>query len=160
MSKPLVPCSKCKGEMSLNILAPFHGEMSGVKVTINEMPCVSCAQGHKRFVHVEFAAQLMDLMFNQETYRDIPSAVRKGFFSHTYHCSGCAQELPKAPTGSKTLEVTAELKKAQPFTVLVDVPVVKCGGCATENILSAEETAKFAFKATDQAYRSIDIHPN
>ncbi|TRZ68338.1 MAG: hypothetical protein D4S02_03905 [Rhodocyclaceae bacterium] len=159
MSKPLAPCSKCKGEMSMKILDTFHGDSGGVKLTIHEMPYVGCAEGHKRFVHVEFAGQLMDLMMDKGTYQSVPSAEKKGFFTHTYHCSGCKLELPRASTASKTLEVIAELNKAQPLKVLVEIPVFKCGGCGKECIQSTEETAMLAVKGIGHAYRSIDIHP-
>jgi len=59
MSKP---CSKCKGEMSPGIHEPFHGEEAGLRLTIREMPYVACAQGHKRFASIAFAAELLDLM--------------------------------------------------------------------------------------------------
>jgi hypothetical protein len=146
--------------MSTNILDTFHGEVGGVKLSFHEMPCVICEQGHKRFVHVGFAAELMDLMMSSETYGSVPSAVKKGLFKKRYHCPGCDMELPGSPTGHQRQEVTAEIRKAQPFKVLAEVPVFRCGGCGKESILSVEETAKSAFKATDQAYRSIDIHPS
>jgi hypothetical protein len=157
MSKP---CSKCKGEMSMNIHEPFHGEEGGLKLTVRDMPYVACAQGHKRFVNVAFAAELLDLLRSPETFRDIPAATKKGFFKKSYLCPDCARELPDLPTGHQTQELVAELDKAQPFKVVVQIPVYKCGGCSKEHIRSAEETGTLAFKATDHAYRSIDIHPN
>jgi hypothetical protein len=146
--------------MSPNILDPFQGEEGGVKLTIHEMPSVTCEQGHKRFVHPEFAGLLMDLMASPETFQSIPSAVKKGLLKKRYHCPDCDMELPESPTGHQTQEVVAELRKAQPFRVLVEVPVFRCGGCGKESIQSAEEVAKRALKATGHAYRSIDIHPN
>ena len=156
MSKP---CSKCKGEMSLEILDPFYGEEAGLKLGVQQMPALICAQGHKRFIHIEFAAQLMDLMANPGTFNSIPAAAKKGLFKKRYHCPGCDVELPEMPTGHQALEVVAEPSKAEPFKVLVEVPVFTCGGCGKVSIRSAEEVAKLAFKATDHAYRSIDIHP-
>ena len=156
MSKP---CSKCKGEMSTTVLDPFFGEEGGLKLTIQGMPSLVCAQGHKRFMNIEFAAQLMDLVMTAETYLGIPVAQKKGFFKKRYHCPGCGQELPEAPTGRKTQEVVAELPKAQAFKVVVDVPVFRCQACGKDSIHSVEETGRLAFKATDHAYRSIDIHP-
>jgi len=43
--------------------------------------------------------------------------------------------------------------------IVVQVPVYQCGECGKECLRSVEETATLAFKATDHAYRSIDIHP-
>lgn len=157
MSKP---CSKCKGEMSGCILDPFHGEQGDLKLSVHDMPSLICAEGHKRFIHIEFAGQLMDLMLSPETYHGVPVALKKGLFKKRYHCPGCDLELPESPTGSKTQEIVAELDKAQPFRVVVDLPVFRCGGCGEESIRSVEETAKLAFKATEHAYRSIDIHPS
>ena len=156
MSKP---CSKCKGEMSLSTHEPFEGEEEGLKLTISDMPYVVCAQGHKRFVNLPFAAQLLDLMRSPATYQDIPAATKKGLFKKSYLCSVCARELPETPTGHQTQEVSAELDKAQPFKVVVKIPVYKCGGCGEEHIRSVDETGTLAFKATDHAYRAIDIHP-
>jgi len=157
MSKP---CSKCKGEMSPSIHEPFQGEEGGLTLTIRDMPYVVCAQGHKRFVSVAFAAELLDLMRSAEAFRDIPVATKKGLFKKSYLCTGCARELPESPTGQRSLEVAAELDKAEPFKVVVQVPVYKCGGCGREHLRSAEETGTLAFKAVDHAYRAIDIHPN
>lgn len=156
MSKP---CSKCKGEMSGLVLDPFRGEQDGLKLSVHGMPCLVCGQGHKRFIHIEFAAQLMDLVMSPESYRGIPIARKKGLFKKHYHCPACDKELPESTTGQKAQEIVAELPKAEPFKVMVEVPVLKCGGCGTESIRSIDETAKLAFKAIDQAYRSIDIHP-
>jgi len=160
MSKAPAPCSKCKGEMSMSIVDPFQGEEGGVKISIHEMPALVCAQGHKRFVHAEFAALLMDLMVSPESFRKVPGAVKKGLFKKRFHCPACDMELPGSPTGRQTQEVMAQLRKAQPFKVVVEMPIFKCGGCGKECIQSAEETAQLAFKATGHAYRSIDIHPN
>jgi hypothetical protein len=160
MSKPQAPCSKCKGEMSLTILDAFEGEEGNVKLTVQRMPAVVCAQGHRRFVYPEFAALLMDLMVSADTFASIPSAAKKGFLKKRFHCPDCDEELPAAPTGQQTLDVVAELKKSEPFTVRVEVPVLKCSDCGQECIQSAEEIGKLAFKATGHAYRSIDIHPN
>jgi hypothetical protein len=156
MSKP---CSKCKGEMSKQILDPFHGEEGGLTLGVHQMPSLVCGQGHKRFIHVEFAAQLMDLMASPETFNSIPSATKKGLFKKRYHCPQCDVELPALPTGQEQLEVVAELNKAEPFKVLIEVPVFQCNGCGKASIHSAEEAAGLAFKATAHAYRSIDIHP-
>jgi|CXWK01.1.fsa_nt_gi hypothetical protein len=159
MSKPPAPCSKCKGEMSMTVLEPFEGEEEGVRLTIQAMPCVECAQQHKRFINLAFAGDLLDLMMSPETFRNVPAATKKGFFSKRYHCPDCAAELPEAPTGEQSQEVAAELKNAQPFRVAVRFPVYKCGGCGGECIRSVEDAAKLAFKATGHAFRSIDIHP-
>ena len=156
MSKP---CSKCKGEMSTKVLDPFRGEEGGLSLTVHGMPSLICEQGHKRFIHIEFAAQLMDLMVTPETFSSIPGATKKGLFKKRYHCPNCGAELPESPTGHQKLEVVAEIKKADPFKVLIEVPVFRCNGCDKESIRSVEETGKLAFKALDHAYRSIDIHP-
>jgi len=156
MSKP---CSKCKGEMSMQVLDPFHGKEGGMTLTVDGMPSLVCDQGHKRFIHLEFAADLMDLMSNPENFGSILGATKKGLFKKHYHCPRCDAELPESPNGSQRLELVAEIKKAEPFKVLVDVPVIRCEGCGKEVIRSVEETGKQAFKATEHAYRSIDIHP-
>ena len=160
MSKPLAPCSKCKGQMSMTIHEPFQGEEGGLSLTIREMPCVVCDQGHKRFINVGFAAQLLDLMANPETFQGIPGARKKGLFRKSYLCPDCARELPESPTGQRAQEVAAEIGKAQPFKVVLSIPVYKCSSCGGEHIRSADETASLAFKATGHAYRAIDIHPN
>jgi hypothetical protein len=159
MTKPLAACSKCKGEMSPEVHGPFHGEEGGLRVTLSGMPYAACAQGHKRFLSTSFSANLMDLVVNPDAYRDLPSAVRKGLFTKRYHCPDCGQELPSSPTSRRTLQVAAEIKKAAPFQIAVDVPVFKCSGCGKESIHSAAETGNLALKATGHAFRSVDIHP-
>ncbi len=157
MSKP---CSKCKGEMSPGIHESFHGAEGGLRVTIRDMPYVACAEGHKRFVSVAFAGELLDLLRSPGMFQDIPAATKKGLFRKSYLCPDCARELPESPTGQREQEVSAGLGRVQPFKVVLSIPVYKCGGCGMEHIRSAEETGTLAFKATDHAYRSIDIHPS
>ena len=159
MTKPLAACSKCKGEMSPMVHEPFHGEEGGLRLTLTDMPYAACPQGHKRFLSPSFSAQLMDLVVDPDRYRDLPSAVKKGRFAKHYHCPACGQELPSAPTGHRTLEVAAEIGKAAPFRVAVEVPVFKCGGCGKESIHSAAETGSLALKAMGNAFRTADIHP-
>jgi len=146
--------------MSPGIHEPFHGEEAGLRVTIREMPYVACAEGHKRFVNIAFAAELLDLLRSPGMFQDIPAATKKGLFRKSYLCPDCARELPESPTGQREQEVSAGLGRVQPFKVVLSIPVYKCGGCGMEHIRSAEETGTLAFKATDHAYRSIDIHPS
>lgn len=159
MSKPQGPCSKCKGEMTVKPLGTLSGEEGGVKVTIQAMPAAVCEQGHKRFVYPLMAGMLMDMMMDEEFYKFVPEATRKGLFTKRYHCRDCGQELPASPTGIQTREMTAEFKHVEPFKALIDVPVYKCAGCGKECIRSAEETGKLAKNATGHAYRTGDIHP-
>jgi len=159
MSKPQGPCSKCKGTMTVKPLETFSGEEGGVKVTIHAMPAAVCDQGHKRFVYPLFAGSLMDLTMDEDNYKFAPSAVKKGLFTKHYHCPGCGQELPGAPTGKQPKEVQAQLKHADPFKFVIDVPVYKCAGCGKECIKSVEEAGKLAKSATGHAYRGADIHP-
>jgi len=156
MSKP---CSKCKGEMSMQILDPFQGEEGGLTLSVQQMPSLICSQGHKRFIHIEFAAQLMDLLASPDTFSSIPSAAKKGLFRKHYHCPACDVELPASPNGLQAMEVVADLPRAEPFKVRIEVPVFQCSGCGKASIHSAEESGRLAFKATEHAYRSIDIHP-
>lgn len=159
MTKPLAACSKCKGEMSTKVHEPFHGEEGGLRLTLFEMPYAACGQGHKRFLSTSFSAKLMDLVADPDAYRDLPSAIKKGMFTKHYHCPGCGQELPSAPTGRLAREVKAEIGKAASFRVALEVPVYKCGGCGKESIRSADETGSLALKATGHAFRAADIHP-
>lgn len=155
MSKP---CSKCKGEMSLKVLDPFHGEEGGLSLTVHGMPSLACAAGHLRFTHIEFAALLMDLMANPANYSSIPSAKKKGLFKKHYHCPFCEKELPETADGHQQVEVAAEIPKSDPFRVAIKVPVFRCG-CGKHSIHSGEEVGRLAFKSIEHAYRSIDIHP-
>jgi DNA-directed RNA polymerase subunit RPC12/RpoP len=159
MTKPLAACSKCKGEMSPKVHGPFHGEEGGLRLTLTDMPYAACLQGHKRFLSASFSANLMDLMASPDTYRDLPAAVKKGLLTKHYHCAGCGQELPASPTARRAVEVAAEIGKARPFQVTVEVPVFKCGGCGKESVRSAVETGNLALKATGHAFRAADIHP-
>jgi len=123
------------------------------------MPFAACAQGHKRFLSTSFSAHLMDLVADPDAYRDLPAAIKKGLLTKHYHCPGCGQELPLAPTGRQAREVKAEIGKAAPFRIALEVPVFKCGGCGKESIRSPDETGGLALKATGHAFRAADIHP-
>lgn len=159
MSNPQAPCLTCKGEMTVKPLDTFSGEEGGIKVTIHAMPAAVCPEGHKRFVYPLFAGRLMDMVMDEDTYSFVPAAVKKGLFTKRYHCPSCGQELPGAPAGSKSREMSAEFKNADPFRLQIEVPVYKCSSCGKECIHSAEETGKLAMAATGHAYRATDIHP-
>lgn len=159
MTKPLAPCSKCKGEMSMGVHEPFEGEEGGLRVSLAGMPYAVCAQGHKRFPSLAFSAELMDLVAGSGNFQGIPGAVKKGLFRKRFLCPGCGQDLPESPTSRQARELAAQVGKAPPFKAVVEVPVFRCGGCGQESIRSGEECSGLALKATGHAFRSIDIHP-
>lgn len=158
MAKPLAPCSKCKTEMSPVVLEPFGAEDGGVALTVRGLPAVTCAQGHKRFLYLEFAALLMDLLRDPDQYQSLPAAVKKGLLKKRYHCGGCGEELPAAATATRQVELKADLKHADPFQVSVEVPAYRCT-CGKESVHDQLEVAEHAFKAIGHAFRAIDIHP-
>ncbi len=158
MSQPPKPCSKCQGPMDAVELAPFTGEHGGVTVTVRQMPAVQCPQGHRRFLYPAFAALLMDLVKEPQQYGRAAEAVKKGLFKKHYHCAACDRELPADAAGTKSLELTATLKHADPFSVAVEVPVHRCA-CGQESVRARGEVADLAFKAIGHAYRAVDIHP-
>ena len=154
MANASKPCKECGGEVKLTTLGSFRGEEGPVAVIVNGMPALVCDQNHKRFLHNEFVANLIDLIADPERVAPQPPAARRGFFRKRYHCSECGAELPWEPARKAERGLDASFKNAASFRVVVQVAVHKCAGCGREQVQSNDEVARSALKAVALAFRA------
>jgi hypothetical protein len=152
------PCKACGAETKVATLASFRGEDGPVAVTVDGMPALVCANGHKRFLYPEFVARLLDLAADPEKVAPQPPAVKRGLFKKRYHCNGCDAELPAMPSGKSERELDVNLKNAAAFKVAVQIGLNKCAGCGREQVLSNDEFSESAMKAMAHGFRAADIH--
>lgn len=152
------PCKACGGETKVVTLETFRGEEGPVAVTVEGMPALACANGHKRFLYPEFVARLMDTVADADQIAPQPPATRRGLLKKRYHCGRCDAELPAAPTGRSERQLDVSLKNAAAFKVAVQVAVHRCAGCGHEQVYSNDEIAGSALKAMTHGFRAADVH--
>jgi hypothetical protein len=158
MTGTLKTCKECGSEVSVGTLGSFQGEEGSVAVTVEGMPALVCAKGHKRFLYPEFVARLIDLVADAEKVAPQPPAVKRGLLRKHFHCSACDAELPAAATGALDRELEASFRNAAPFKVLVRLALHKCAGCGREQVLSNEAVSEQALKALTHGFRAADVH--
>ena len=127
-------CKECKGEMKLGTLAALAGEERGVRVRIEGMPAMQCAQGHKRFVAPDFAVRLMNALLADKQL-DAPGA------------------------GSVQARRQLALPGLDAFGVDVELPKLRCASCGGESIPPQKTVVDGLMKATSSAFRSAQISP-
>jgi DNA-directed RNA polymerase subunit RPC12/RpoP len=158
MASELKPCKECGSETTVTTLSAFSGEEGPVRVTIDGMPAVVCANNHKRFVYADFAPMLLDFVADPEKVAPQPPAAKKGLIKKHYHCSGCGEELPADPTSESSRTLDATLKKAAPFRIAVRVALYKCEQCGREQVRSNDDLSENVVKAISHGFRAMDIH--
>jgi transcription elongation factor Elf1 len=158
MAATTKPCKVCGSETKVTTLDAFRGEEGPVAVMVEGMPALVCANGHKRFVHPEFVARLMDAVAEPEQIAPQPPATKRGLLKKRYHCHRCDAELPAAPTGKSERRLDMNLKNAGAFKVAVQVAVHQCAGCGGEQVLSNDEIGSCALKAMAHGFRAADVH--
>lgn len=158
MSEALKPCKACGAEVKVGALDMFRGVEGPVTVSVNGMPALICANGHKRFVYPEFVSHLMDFTADAAMATPQPPAVKRGLFKKHYHCGGCDTELPAEACAKSVRELDARFEKVAPFKLMVEVDLHKCPKCGREQALSNEIAGTSAFKAVAHGFHAADVH--
>ena len=160
MTIRLKPCRECGSATTVTTLGAFSGEEGPVKVTVDGMPAVGCANTHKRFLYNEFVRMLLDFVADPEKIAPPPPAVKRGLsMTHSY-CNECGVELKHQSMKESERSLGATLKEAAPFKIVVRVATYKCEGCGREQVRSNDEVSSSAFKAMAHGFRAVDIHPD
>ncbi|MDH4095672.1 MAG: hypothetical protein OEV81_12920 [Betaproteobacteria bacterium] len=152
-------CKECKGVMSLATLAPMEGEQQGVRMRIEGMPAMQCAEGHKRFVAPEFAVRMMEALMADKTLVPLQGAALKGLLRKRSCCPGCGDELATAPQGRVQARREVRLKGLAAFGVSVALPTFRCAACGKESVAPQGEVLDGLMKASIQAFRSAAVAP-
>lgn len=151
-------CKECKGVMSLARLAPIEGEQQGVRMRIEGMPAMQCAEGHKRFVAPEFAVRMMEALTADQKLAPLPRASLKGLLRKRSHCPGCGAQLDAAQ-GRVQAQRDVQLKGLEAFGVTVELPTFRCASCGKESVPPQGEMLDGLMKASIQAFRAAEVAP-
>lgn len=152
-------CMQCKGEMTMTVLDPVAGEDQGVRMRIERMPAMRCAEGHKRFIAPDFAVRMMETFVAGEPLTPLESAAEKGLLRKRLHCPGCGAELAAPAAERVEARRTIEMKGLSPFDVLAEIPKYRCAGCGRESLPPANAVNEGLMKASVAAFRATAVAP-
>ncbi|MGD9952021.1 MAG: hypothetical protein AB7S87_05500 [Burkholderiales bacterium] len=152
-------CTHCKGEMSPATLVSLSGEEHGVRLSIEGMPAMRCAEGHTRFIAPEFAVRMMETFVAGGPLAPLEAAAEKGLLRKRLHCAGCGAELAQPEGERLAAKREVELKGLAPFAIQAEIPKYRCGGCGKESLPPAKALNEGLMKASVQAFRSAGITP-
>jgi hypothetical protein len=152
-------CKECKGVMALRTLEPIEGEQQGVRMRIERMPAMQCAEGHKRFVAPEFAVKMMEALTSDRKLVPLEGAVMRGLLRKRSCCPGCGGELGAAAQGRVQAKRDVQLKGLEAFGVTVELPTFRCASCGKESVPPQGDLLDALMKASIQAFRSTAVTP-
>ncbi len=153
-------CGRCQGALALAVLEPFSGEDSGVRMSVDRLPALQCAEGHRRFLAPDFPNQLMNALLGGEPLAPLPAAAEKGLLRKRAHCARCGQPLESALAGEVEAVRVLELKDSSPFEVRVAAPRFRCAACGAESALPERTMLDALLRASVNGFRSARIDPN
>jgi DNA-directed RNA polymerase subunit RPC12/RpoP len=153
-------CSRCQGALGLAVLEPFSGEESGVRMSVEGLPALECAEGHRRFLAPDFPNHLMEALLTGEPLVPVPAAVQKGLLRKRYHCASCGQALEAQPDGDVEAVRVLEVKGSSPFGVRVEAPKFRCAACGKESGMPERAMLDALLKASVNGFRTARIDPN
>lgn len=152
-------CMQCKGEMAMTALAPMAGEEQGVRMSIEGMPAMQCAEGHKRFIAPEFAVKMMEALLADGRLVPLEPAAEKGLLRTRLHCPGCGAELGDGARSRAAAKRTVAVKGLEAFGVQVELPKYRCAGCGKESAPPDKALTDGLMKASVQAFRAAQVTP-
>jgi hypothetical protein len=153
-------CSRCQGGLGLAVLEPFSGEESGVRMRVEGLPALECAEGHRRFLAPDFPNHLMEALLSGEPLVPLPGAAQKGLLRKRLHCASCGEPLDAQPAGEVEALRVLEVKGSSPFGVRVEAPKFRCTACGKENALPERTLFDALLKASVNGFRAARIDPN
>ncbi len=153
-------CSRCHGTLGLAVLERFSGEQSGVRMSVEGLPALECAEGHRRFLAPDFPNHLMQALLAGEPLVPVPAAAQKGVLRKRLHCAGCGEPLAAQPASGVEAVRVLEVKGSSPFGVRVEAPKYHCAACGKENALPERALLDALLKASVNGFRAARIDPN
>lgn len=150
-------CRLCEGEMTLQPLERIEGEEHGVRLRIERMPAMSCAQGHRRFVVPTFASVLLDALLADPPLVPLEGAGRRGLLFKRNTCPGCDAVLEGAASGRIESHHVIELDGLAPFDVHVEMATFRCSACSRESVEPKDAVLEDLMKASAHAFRSGEL---
>ena len=152
-------CRQCSADVALKRLGRREGEDGGVRIVIDGIPALDCANGHKRFPTPGFPLEFIERVMKTGELVTAEPAVEKGLFRKRSHCPSCGGQLPDSTDGASRNETRVEYPETGQVTVELAVPVYRCGGCRQEVTLPSSTVQRGVMQAMANAFRSADITP-
>lgn len=150
------PCSLCHKEVAPITVDSMAGEEAGVRMLIEGMPALACAEGHRRFLAPDFAVKLMQALIAEEPFVPVAAASQKGLLRKRLHCPDCGKELARGAENRVEVKRVLELKGSAVFGVRVEVPKFRCS-CGKESVPPDEVLGKALMTASVHAFRSAAV---
>jgi hypothetical protein len=150
------PCPLCEAPLAARTLRAIAGDEAPIRLTLRNLPVLSCPAPHRYFVGQPFPLWLLNTLVDGEAPR-IPAGREKGLLFRKYACQGCGAALPA--TGSEMRTFTSRLawQETPAFEADISVPVRRCPSCGREQARSAAELAKLLPAALVNAFRSAGL---
>lgn len=152
-------CRQCSADTTPTRLGRLEGEESGVNVSIEGLPIVDCANGHKRFPTPEFPLEFIQRVLGTDGLITAEPAVEKGLFRKHAHCPACGEQLADEPNEQSRHQADVPMPDDGAVAVELAVPLYRCGHCQKEATLPKTGVERGVMQAVANAFRSADIPP-
>jgi DNA-directed RNA polymerase subunit RPC12/RpoP len=149
-------CDRCHGQTDLMKVDSVDGEADPLRITLKNLPLLSCDQGHRQFLRPQFGAELLEHL-TQEA--ELPAGEEKGLFMKKYLCESCGAELEPKPDHRHTFSIELSLAEVDPVGVDLSMPVYRCSSCGKQQLHSLREVRKLTPLALAGAFESAEIPP-
>jgi hypothetical protein len=151
-------CRQCSAAVEQVQARNASGEEGGVCIAFSVLPVFECANGHRRFLAVDFPVRLIETLRKSDSAFTTPAAAEKGLFKKRKLCPACGAGLPEAPGGQASAHAELALKEGK-VGVEVSVPVYRCPGCGKDASESRKALQGPVLKAAANAFRAASIQP-
>jgi DNA-directed RNA polymerase subunit RPC12/RpoP len=151
-------CNRCRAETEITTVNFADGEADALRIRLNDFPLRACPEGHRQFVHPNFAAELLQHL-TEEDEPELPAGEVKGLIIKKYLCESCGEALEPKPDHRHTFSIDIKLEDLDPFGVDLSMPVYKCSACAKEQLHSLKEVRKLTPTAMAHAFEAAGIPP-
>jgi hypothetical protein len=151
------PCPLCTAPLVLKKRAEFSGDESPLRVTLVDVPILTCDKPHAYFVHPKFALWLMDQLLDAD-FDSTPAGTARGLLFKSYACHGCGGALERVAQ-SKEQRFELAYKDFGAFEARLSMPLYKCAGCGSEQLRAGGEARKLLPAGLVHAFKEAGIRP-
>jgi hypothetical protein len=160
MNLPAKPCGICRGPVAPATIPHIEGTEGRVRMSIEGMPALACADGHRRFLAPDFAIRMMEALYAGGRLAADPPAAKKGLLRTRYVCAGCGTELSEPAAQPLESRHRIALSGSEPFMVRLAQPRFECASCGKANMLPDGTLRDALLKASVAAFRSAEVAPS
>ena len=150
------PCPLCKALLHHRIVDTLAGEEGPLRITLHDMPALSCDKPHLFFVRPDFPSWLLNHLV-EEDEPALPAGEARGLVFKSYLCHDCGKPLSSGPDHQHSFPVTLAYEEEPRFRAEISMPVFRCTACGKEQVHSLAEVRKLTPTALVQAFKSAGI---